>query len=228
MKYHYLKLTLCVAFIASIMAPLDVMAKPVGKSTAIQVAQNFATMTGMDGNVVNITEQTPFTQFYIFSVGYQGFVIVSADDCVKPILGHSNTSAFSTERIPENVLAQLSLYEREIAWCKEHCNSKQHPDWQMLMSGMLPRETTNSSVSPLIATQWGQSPYYNNKCPYNSAQSARTVTGCVATATAQIMKKWNHPATGWGSHSYATDDYGTLSVNFGSTSYLWSSMPASL
>lgn len=72
---------------------------------------------------------------------------------------------------------------------------------------------------PLMTTKWNQSPYYNALCPANS------VTGCVATAMAQIMKYWNYPAKGTGFHSYNHPTYGTLSANFGGTTYQWSSMP---
>ena len=43
----------------------------------------------------------------------------------------------------------------------------------------------------------------------------------------QIMKYHNWPTTGTGSHSYTHSTYGTLSANFGATTYQWSSMPSS-
>ena len=52
-----------------------------------------------------------------------------------------------------------------------------------------------------------------------------TVTGCVATAMAQIMKYWNYPENGSGFHSYNHARYGTLSANFGNDTYQWASMP---
>jgi len=42
---------------------------------------------------------------------------------------------------------------------------------------------------------------------------------------AQIMKFWSYPTTGSGFHSYNHSRYGTLSANFGSTTYDWSAMP---
>jgi len=73
-----------------------------------------------------------------------------------------------------------------------------------------------------MTTTWSQSPYYNALCPGGS------VSGCVATAMAQIMKYWNYPAQGSGFHSYNHPNYGTLSANFGGTTYQWSSMPNSV
>ncbi|HWY38981.1 MAG TPA: C10 family peptidase, partial [Bacteroidia bacterium] len=87
------------------------------------------------------------------------------------------------------------------------------------------RNNGNSSVqtvSPLVQTTWNQSPHYNALCPGGS------VTGCVATAMSQIMRFWKFPAHGTGSSSYTAGSYGTLSCNYGATTYNWSNMPLSI
>lgn len=92
-----------------------------------------------------------------------------------------------------------------------------------LINGDLMNSTIdNTQLNPLCTTTWDQSPNYNAMCPGGS------VTGCVATAMAQVMKYWNHPAQGTGMHSYNHDVYGTLTANFGATTYQWSSMPNSI
>jgi len=61
--------------------------------------------------------------------------------------------------------------------------------WQAL-ENQNPAKATNatSAVAALCATKWNQSPYYNALCPYDNTYGERTVTGCVATAMAQVMK----------------------------------------
>ena len=76
-------------------------------------------------------------------------------------------------------------------------------------------------VPAMLTTRWNQSPYYNNLCPPN------TPAGCSAIAMAQVMKYWNYPPVGVGSHSYA-GSFRTESANFGSTHYDWAHMPNSL
>ncbi len=100
-------------------------------------------------------------------------------------------------------------------------------DWSSLINGINYGGSLGkkAGVTPLCQTTWDQSPYYNALCPYDNSASERTVTGCVATAMAQVMKFWNFPATGTGYHSYNHDTYGTLSANFGSSTYNWTSMP---
>lgn len=53
-------------------------------------------------------------------------------------------------------------------------------------------------VEPLIATWWSQGSGYNNDCPLlgcTQTSNGRAWTGCVATATGQIMRFWEFPNT---------------------------------
>ena len=55
-------------------------------------------------------------------------------------------------------------------------------------------------AGPLLTVSWYQGSPYNLLCPYGDG--GRTVVGCVATATSQIMKYWEWPVSGLGSHYY--------------------------
>ncbi len=85
--------------------------------------------------------------------------------------------------------------------------------------------TYASSVGPLLETTWNQSPYYNQYTPAASG-CVHTLTGCLATAMAQVMNYWNWPNTGAGTHSYAWNST-TLSADL-NHSYDWASMPSAL
>jgi len=79
-------------------------------------------------------------------------------------------------------------------------------------------------VLPLLGEiKWNQSAPFNNQCPIYKGVS-RASAGCVATATAQVMKYYEHPQRGKGSHSYTskTQKY-ELSANF-DTIYQWSNI----
>lgn len=175
-----------------------------------------------NGNQFSLIQPTTF--FYVFNVNNSGFVIVSGDDKVTPILGYSDQGVFDPNNIPQNVAKWFEGYKKEIISIIEQNiqpTNEIKSEWQSLISGNGNNSSSKTllSINPLIQTMWNQSPYYNSSCPSES------VTGCVATAMAQIMKYWNYPATGTGFHSYNHSTYGTLSANFGSTSYQWSSMP---
>lgn len=167
------------------------------------------------------------TMFYVFNVGSVGFVIVAGDDTVTPILGYSDQGNFVSENMPSNLKKWLENYKKEILFIIENdikATEEINKSWNLDQNNNKSNNSTFStnSVNPLIQTRWDQSPYYNAQCPSNS------VTGCVATAMAQVMKFWNYPATGSGFHSYNHPQYGTLSANYGNTTYQWSSMPNSV
>ena len=238
-----MKKTLLLA--ALLLLGFGVTARPVDPDAARRVAETFMQNVGMKNTaaLADITAQTPFQQFYVFAAPDGGFVLVSADDCVVPILGYSATSLFPTkEPMPEHVSAWLQAYDNEIQRLAdlEAKHGRLQVDgydqlaqqWNMLLAGAMPPAPLPTAVAPMLTTTWNQSPLYNNLCPYDYDADARTVTGCVATATAQVMKYWNHPTTGWGSHSYvasnSNSNYGTQSANFGNTTYQWSIMPTAL
>lgn len=77
-------------------------------------------------------------------------------------------------------------------------------------------------VEPLLSDTWGQEAPNNNFCPIDST-GKRCVVGCVATAMSQVMRYWQWPATGRGSHTY-TDSIGckqTLTADFSAHTYDW-------
>jgi PKD repeat protein len=55
-------------------------------------------------------------------------------------------------------------------------------------------------AGPLLTTVWHQGAPYNNLCPWGDG--GRTVVGCVATATAQILAYHRWPLEGTGTHIY--------------------------
>ena len=173
--------------------------------------------------------------FYIFNLdGNKGFIMVSADDEVSPVLGYSTSGSFTGTDIPAPFQKLMEFYKDQIRYVlvnQLEADQETEAEWMNLENGNPMRSSKNSTaVSPLLNTTWSQSPYENQMCPADPAgPGGHCVTGCPATAMAQIMKFWNHPTTGTGFHSYNASNqngnYGTLSADFGSTTYDWASMP---
>ncbi|HZV70683.1 MAG TPA: thiol protease/hemagglutinin PrtT [Saprospiraceae bacterium] len=164
--------------------------------------------------------------FYVFNFN-NGFVIVSGDDCVLPVLGYSNEKEFRVKPMVSSMTKWLENYKAQIRYAIVNhlpATTEITNSWEELKgnNGTIHPSTSRNSVDPLLQTTWDQPSPYNALCPGGS------VTGCVATAMAQIMKYWNYPATGQGFHSFNHNNYGTLSANFGSTTYQWGSMPNSI
>ncbi|MDD2622748.1 MAG: thiol protease/hemagglutinin PrtT [Bacteroidales bacterium] len=249
---------LCIFFLLIAVTIQPIWADPISIQTARQVAESFLakslTASGILKqqkqvialNLVYTSEGIPAASnqglaqttaettsaYYIFSSESQGYVIVSGDDRFLPILGYSEQGNFDPTNIPNNMQKWLEGIKTEI----RYAIAKQIPTtdetkaaWHALQSGVTMFSTASTTaVSPLISSKWNQAPYYNESCPYDNSAGEKTVTGCVATAMAMVMKFWNYPATGSGFHSYSHSKYGTLSANFGSTSYDWTNMPNQL
>lgn len=180
-----------------------------------------------------VSRKLPLAYFYVFSQGKDGgLVFVSADDKVRPILGYTLKGDYNPASMPPQLLKWLENYKSEVRYAIEQLpeNKESAREWQNLLEGK--SQSTSSriqqTVVPLLTTTWDQSPFYNDLCPYDADAGELTLTGCVATAMAQIMKYWEYPAKGSGFHSYNHETLGTISANFSGTTYNWQEMPDNL
>ena len=210
-----------VVLLGAVMLPgRQVQAAPVSREKARQVATMFLNANGLEKGaaLTDVSDECPFSEFYVFTFD-TGFVMVSGNDLVPPILGYSMHEPFVTKDMPENVRGWFGEYEAQLRFVVSR-GGQPSPEtaalWRNPAGG---GKYPSSHVEQLMDTKWNQKKYYNTHCPDGS------MTGCVATATAQIMKYWNYPATGSGSHCYESRNYGTLCADFEATSYDWGNMP---
>ena len=214
---------------------LSVFCAPVSIPTAQRAAEAYWGM--MNGSKASfVVSQTEFAEFYVFNnQNGGGFVLVSADDIAHPILGYSDKGSFRTDvQLPVNVRGWFKGISKEISSAVAlgvQQSDEVREEWNSLLEGTPYPKRSTRAVSALLSTTWDQGKPYNNLCPADSNTDSyyggRTVTGCVATAMAQVMKYWNYPTQGTGSNSYSSS-YGTLSANFANTTYDWANMPNNL
>ncbi|MBR5443868.1 MAG: C10 family peptidase [Paludibacteraceae bacterium] len=159
---------------------------------------------------------------YVFN-GEDGFVLVSAEDDARAILGYSDHGRFDATDMPENMQFWLQMYADELA--RYEANKPVLKAGQVSMH-RAKRAATDSypTITPILGdVEWGQDEPYNNLCP--TVGGERSVTGCVATAISQIMYVHKYPTKGIGSKTYTTESHGLqLNVNFGATTYDWGNM----
>lgn len=221
-------------FTLLLMAAMPMMAERVTPETAQRVATTFLNNNGTKATqLTDLTKAAGFPNLYIFNAE-PGFVVMSADNCVKPILGYSLTGKFVAEGMPENIKGWLQGYSDEIQYAIDNqmrADTETAKLWKDLADGNSKAGKRSIVVDALVQTQWDQDPLYNNYCPYDSNAGELTVTGCVATAMAQIMKYWDYPTSGTDTKSYTPvnhPEYGQQSANFANTTYHWENMPTSL
>ena len=159
---------------------------------------------------------------YVFN-GEDGFVLVSAEDDARAVLGYSDHGRFDATDMPENMQFWLQMYADELA--RYEANKPVLKAGQVSMH-RAKRAATDSypTITPILGdVEWGQDEPYNNLCP--TVGGERSVTGCVATAISQIMYVHKYPTKGTGSKTYTTESHGLqLNVNFGATTYDWGNM----
>ena len=240
MKLKNLLLTATIAFLQ-----INLFAAHVSVDKARQVGTNFMkqkhTYSTTRGETLMMYKTIELTQvsnrsvenqhFYVFNLNDdQGWVLVADDDRCIPILGYSKSGKFVTENLSPNIEDWLTGISTEIQYAIDNdivADEKNTLLWKELYSGASTEFVNRGEkvVNPLVQTRWNQSPYYNALCPYDYQYGELTVSGCVATAMAQVLKYWDYPEVGSGSHSYSTSSYGTLYANFGGTQYDWNNMP---
>jgi hypothetical protein len=178
--------------------------------------------------------------YYIFNFVGDAFVIVSADYRIYPILGYSFESAHNPQNSPDCMDWLMGEYSQQIydvvSQNMGFKNTEVIELWEKYENASLQKSNpaplpSLMSTTPLTTTTWSQGCFYNDACPADNTlgttRCGRVPTGCVATAFSQVLKYHNYPAQGTGTNSYSSN-YGTLSANFGATTYNWSSMPNKL
>lgn len=226
-KYQLLSLAMLLCMTSLNARPIDVArAKEIGQSF---VQANFN--NNLRSNELQLVYTGSSTRgetcFYAFNAGDSGFVIVSADDRFRPIVGYSDEGPFETE----NMSPELAFYLEKIIEARTSRNAVVFDDTEqewlsVATTGHMLSRNGGRSVDYICTTKWNQDSPYNYYAPEaSSGPGGRCYAGCVATAMSQVMKHWDYPTQGSGSHSYYCQGYGSQSANFGAATYDWEHMP---
>lgn len=169
-----------------VLATLAVSAGPITRRQAQQKAEDFMSRQSGWQQLSPVTSASRLapgrkmasdvSEYYVFNKGQnQGYVIVSGDDQTEPILGYCDEGEFDYDRLPPAMQEWLDDYARQI---------------ELLQRDAVPpvgdAVPTHAKVEPLMKSKWSQGYPYNLTCPqyFTLGQS---VTGCVATAMAQLL-----------------------------------------
>ena len=177
------------------------MAAPVDEQSARRIASDFLrskmpqvtrAASGELTRAITGVADGDSAGIYVFNCD-GGFVVISADDELPSVLAYGLKNSYDAQIAPPAMQAMLEAYNHAV-------NSS------VKTRAAVP---THADISPLIKTQWNQNTPYNNNCPVESGVNCPT--GCVATATAQIMYYHKWPETfNWDAMktTYSSDDTG--------------------
>lgn len=121
-------------------------------------------------------------EFYIFNdEANGGYVVISGDVRMPDVLAYSYDGLIDTDNLPCNMRAWMDEYVGQVKYLKAHPEAK--------VKRRAKQERDN--INPLLTSKFSQSYPYNNKCPVINGE--HSVTGCAATAMAQIMHYYKWP-----------------------------------
>ena len=213
----------------------QLIASPVDVTTARQLGLKYVQgnasklVTNLDLAYTQTTESGA-NALYVFNFD-GGYIIVAADDVAQPILAYGEEGNFDADNIADGLAYYLRFYARQIEYAVENqmtATSDVVEQWEQLSrDGAIKGErATYGDVAPLITTNWNQDSPFNAYCPQGQGgPGGHAYAGCVATAMSMVMKKWNWPDHGQGSHSYTPSGYPMQSVDFENAYYQWNNMP---
>jgi len=196
-------------------------AQQVGISYYYEHAGQFINLDFKDLVVTDVFTESEGTVplYYIFNLSPKGFVIVSADDNIVPVIGYSYESNLDPAKMPVNLSCFMSEVRQEIKTAlAENIKADENISnlWAYYSTAENLSVKKSKAVAPLLPSNWNQDKYYNLFCPIaEGGPDGRAYAGCVATAMSQVMYYYRYPLTGQGTHG---------GINFGTTTYEWENM----
>ena len=184
---------------------VSAIAGPRSYQQAKAIAQRQAAMLGieMDAEVAASAKAAPrmsvssavspsATCYYVFANGEdKGFTIVSGDDRMPEVVGYSAQGTYDPDHLPANYVGFMKAYQEMVeALLKGDAQVSgglaEARQWRA-------ERASSAAVAPLLGgIKWNQREPYNNRCPSYKGTN-RSVTGCVATAMAQVMMYYQYP-----------------------------------
>lgn len=184
---------------------VSAIAGPRSYQQAKAIAQRQAAMLGieMDAEVTASAKAAPrmsvssavspsATCYYVFANGEdKGFTIVSGDDRMPEVVGYSAQGTYDPDHLPANYVGFMKAYQETV---EALLKGDAQVSGGLAEARQWRAERANSAaVAPLLGgIKWNQGTPYNNMCPLYKGTN-RSVTGCVATAMAQVMMYYQYP-----------------------------------
>ena len=172
---------LLAAFIACLVS-VEMVADPISREQAKQRVMAFQKKQGDTRQLKAVTSEKRLAPrkgavanepFYVFDRGNnEGYVIASGDDQTIDVLGYTTEGSFDYAQLPPQLQDMLESYARQI---------------KAIQAGapVLKLPANHPRVEQFMQCKWSQGSPYNNLCPLDGG--SRSVTGCVATAMAQLL-----------------------------------------
>ena len=180
-------------------------------NTALRIARTYVSISKKAAKNLKTRAAATTTQqpYYVFNDDTgKGFVVVAGDDKMGEVLAYSHEASIDMANLNPEARYLFDSYRQVY---EELGNNK------TLTTRAETATKATDDVQPLLKSKWGQDYPYSKQTQY--------VTGCVATAVAQVMYYHKWPAQGKGQESYkVTFDNTVRSADFTKSHYDWDNM----
>ena len=153
-----------------------------------QRSQGRAAATGVTMNLLHAeacSTAAGTVDYYVFNASDGGsFAIVAGDDRARALLAYGD-GTLDMGNLPCGLKYMLGQYKEQMDWLVDHPGVE--------VEAYLPQAPGEDAVMPMLTCNWSQSEPYYNLCP-TDANGNHAVTGCIATAMAQVMHYWRYPS----------------------------------
>ena len=180
-------------------------------NAALRIARTYVNISKKSAKNLKTRAAATTTQqpYYVFNDDTgKGFVVVAGDDKMGKVLAYSHEASINMANLNPEARYLLDSYRQVYEKLGKN-------------KGLTTRAETatkaTDDVQPMLKSKWGQDYPYSKQTQY--------VTGCVATAVAQVMYYHKWPAQGKGQESYkVTFDNTVRSADFTKSHYDWDNM----
>ncbi len=186
----------------------------IGSLNALKVVRTHISLFEKeDYSIIDFTEirdNYEFPLMYLFILNPHGYIVVTADRSLPPVIAYSFTNDFGKITVNNILLkmlkADISSRINHVNKIPQHIINDRYNSWQNYLSESETDLTfiPKINIGPLLNTQWSQNAPYNNFCPIDLSNGKRSVAGCPAVAMAQII---NYHRTTQNTEFDDNDDY---------------------
>ena len=180
-------------------------------NTALRIARTYVNVSKTAAQNVKTRAAATATQqpYYVFNDDAgKGFVVVAGDDKMGKVLAYSKEVSIDMANLNPEARYLFDSYRQVYEELGKN---------KTLTTRAGAATKTADAVQPLLKSKWGQDYPYSKQTQY--------VTGCVATAVAQVMYYHKWPAQGKGQESYTVKFDNTVrSADFTKSHYDWDNM----
>ncbi|NOR45100.1 MAG: hypothetical protein GQ534_05880, partial [Candidatus Delongbacteria bacterium] len=204
-----MKRFLIVVLVISAMLSAAFVDQDAAKKAAENYYKNYAPISAKGNEVSEIFAHEYEGQVTWYGVNFdQGFVIVTADDGLKPIIGYSFKGKLADFNRDGGLAFKewFGYMDKQVVVARKYAytDASAQTEWKNINNNVFEKASKGTVIDALVKSHWDQVYPWNDLCP--EKDGTWTYVGCVATAASMIMRYHEWPPTGTGSNTNGTTE----------------------